>query len=102
MIVVLSKEITISRRPIEKGTSDMSIFQTFNNTFDMFLFLIKKTFFDFWDNLGAILIINLGYFAILAFTVYVPSHFPPFHILSVLSILLSFLFFLYIQAPSIV
>ena len=99
MIVVLNKEITISRRPIEKGTSDMSIFQTFNNTFDMFLFLIKKTFFDFWDNLGAILIINLGYFAILAFTVFVPSPFPPLHILSLFTYFIKFsLFFLYTGA----
>jgi hypothetical protein len=65
----------------------------------MFLILIKKTFFDFWDNLGAILIINLGYFAILAFTVYVPSHFPPFHILSLFTYFIKFsLFFLYTGA----
>ena len=65
----------------------------------MFLFLIKKTFFDFWDNLGAILIINLGYFAILAFTLYVPSHFPPLHILSLFIYFIKFsLFFLYTGA----
>ena len=61
--------------------------------------LIKKTFFDFWDNLGAILIINLGYFAILAFTVFVPSPFPPFHILSLFTYFIKFsLFFLYTGA----
>jgi hypothetical protein len=65
----------------------------------MFLFLIKKAFFDFWDNLGAILIINLGYFAILAFTVYVPSHFPSHHILSLAAYFIKFsLFFLYTGA----
>lgn len=32
----------------------------------MFNFLIKKTFFNFWDNLGIILIINLGYLIVLA------------------------------------
>jgi hypothetical protein len=66
---------------------------------DMFLFLIKKTFFDFWDNLGAILIINLGYFAIFAFTVYVPSQFPPHHILSLFAYFIKYsLFFLYTGA----
>jgi hypothetical protein len=62
----------------------------------MFLFLIKKTFFDFWDNLGAILIINLGYFAIFAFALYVPSHFPRYPILSLFAYFIKFsLFFLY-------
>ena len=65
----------------------------------MFLFLIKKTFFDFWDNLGAILIINLGYFAIFAFTVYVPLHFPPLPILFLITYFIQFsLFFLYTGA----
>lgn len=65
----------------------------------MFLFLIKKAFFDFWDNLGTILIINLGYFAILAFTVFVPSHFPSHHILSLFTYFIKFtLFFLYTGA----
>ena len=65
----------------------------------MFLFLIKKTFFDFWDNLGTILIINFGYFAILAFTIYVPSHFPQLHILSLFTYFIKFsLFFIYTGA----
>jgi len=71
----------------------------FNNTFDMFLFLIKKTFFDFWDNLSAILSINLGYVAILGIAVYVPSHFQQLHILSLLTYFIKFsLFFLYTGA----
>src|SRR5271157_2886138 len=32
----------------------------------MFGFLIKKAFFDMWDNLFRILIMNLGYIAVLA------------------------------------
>lgn len=65
----------------------------------MFLILIKKTFFDFWDNLGAISIINLGYFAILAFTANVSSHFPPHHILSLFVYFIKFsLFFIYTGA----
>ena len=32
----------------------------------MFGFLVKKAFFDMWDNLFRILIMNLGYIAILA------------------------------------
>ena len=65
----------------------------------MFLFLVKKAFFDFWDHLGAMLIINLGYFAILAFTVYVPSHFASHHILSLVTYFIKFsLFFLYTGA----
>ena len=32
----------------------------------MFGFLVKKGFFDMWDNLFRILIMNLGYIAILA------------------------------------
>jgi hypothetical protein len=65
----------------------------------MFLFLIRKTFFDFWDHLGAILIINLGYWVIFAFTVYVPSHFPSHPVWSVIANLIKFsLFFLYTGA----
>jgi len=59
----------------------------------MFLFLIKKAFFDFWDHLGAILIINLGYFAIFALVIYVPSPFAPLPILSLLTYFIKFSFF---------
>ena len=36
-------------------------------------FLIKKTFFDLWDNLFRIALINLGFIASLAFPVFVPG-----------------------------
>ena len=62
----------------------------------MFLILIKKAFFVFWDHMGAILIINLGYFVILAYAVFTPSPFHPLHVLSILTYLLKFsLFFIY-------
>jgi hypothetical protein len=38
----------------------------------MFGFLIKKTFFDMWDNLITIVLMNLGFIASLAVVVYVP------------------------------
>jgi hypothetical protein len=38
----------------------------------MFGFLIKKTFFDMYDNLIAIALLNVGYILIMAFCVYVP------------------------------
>jgi hypothetical protein len=46
----------------------------------MFGFLIKKTFFDMWDNLIRIVILNLGFILILAAIVYLPLPFrssPP-------------------------
>ena len=33
----------------------------------MFCFLIKKAFFDMWDNMFRILLMNLGYILVLAF-----------------------------------
>jgi hypothetical protein len=36
-------------------------------------FLIKKTFFDLWDNLFRIALVNLGFIASLAFPVFVPG-----------------------------
>jgi len=46
----------------------------------MFGFLIKKAFFDFWDNLIRIVILNLGFILLLAILVYFPLLFkdsPP-------------------------
>lgn len=39
----------------------------------MFGFLVKKTFFDMWDNMFRIVFLNLGYLAVFSFLVYVPS-----------------------------
>jgi hypothetical protein len=52
----------------------------------MFGFLIKKAFFDMWDNLIRIVLLNLGYIAIFAVLVYFPLLFqsvPPLFYLSV-------------------
>lgn len=38
----------------------------------MFGFLIKKAFFDFWDNLFRVLLLNLGYLVLAALLVYFP------------------------------
>ncbi len=38
----------------------------------MFGFLIKKTFFDFWDNLFRIILMNLGYIAVVGLAILVP------------------------------
>ncbi len=39
----------------------------------MFSFLIKKTFFDLWDNLFRVILMNLGYIAVVGLAVLVPS-----------------------------
>jgi hypothetical protein len=39
----------------------------------MFGFLIKKTFFDLWDNMFRVALINLGFIASVAFPVFIPS-----------------------------
>ena len=44
-------------------------------------FLIKKNFFDLWDNFFKIVFINLGFIASLAFPVFVPSLFAPLPVL---------------------
>jgi hypothetical protein len=53
---------------------------------DMFGFLIKKTFFDMWDNLIRIVILNLVLVAVLAVLVYFPllaKNSPPLFYLSI-------------------
>jgi uncharacterized membrane protein YesL len=39
----------------------------------MFSFLVKKTFFDMWDNLFRIILMNLGYIAVMGLAVVIPS-----------------------------
>ena len=58
-------------------------------------FLLKKFFFDLWDNLFAILSLNLGFLFFLALAFFLPSLLPPF--LSIAGILLFFtvIFFLF-------
>ena len=38
----------------------------------MFGFLVKKWFFDMWDNLYRIVILNLGFLGCVAFLLYIP------------------------------
>jgi hypothetical protein len=65
----------------------------------MFPFLIRKTFFDLWDHLGVILLINLGYVALFAFAVYASSPLAPLHGVSLLLFVFKLaLFFLYTGA----
>lgn len=62
----------------------------------MFGFLIKKAFFDMWDNLIRIVILNLGFILILAVLVYFPllfrSSFPFFAIALALGVALLFVY----------
>ena len=46
-------------------------------------FLIKKTFFDLWDNLFRIALVNLGFIACMAFLVYLPGLFEGIPALSI-------------------
>ena len=57
----------------------------------MFGFLIKKTFFDMWDNLFRIVALNLGFLASFALLIYLPLLFQNNLILSYLSIFFSLL-----------
>jgi hypothetical protein len=50
---------------------------------DMLFLLIKKAFFDFWDNLGSIIVVNLGYFFIFAAMEYSPLSLPKHPIFSI-------------------
>ncbi len=52
----------------------------------MLLFMIKKTFFDWWDNFFIIFLMNIGYILILALIFSIPIPFPD-------SLLVSFIFF---------
>ena len=56
-------------------------------------FCIKKTFFDFWDNLFLIVLLNVGFILVLGIAVYLPSllNFSPF--LSICGLFLGILLF---------
>ncbi|TVR59014.1 MAG: hypothetical protein EA426_07845 [Spirochaetaceae bacterium] len=69
----------------------------------MALFLIKKWFFDLWDNFLAIILLNLGFIVILAFPVFIPELLiEASPALSLFSLILGvFLFFIYAGAASL-
>ncbi|MDR1046987.1 MAG: hypothetical protein LBL64_04370 [Treponema sp.] len=50
-------------------------------------FLIKKNFFDLWDNMFRVALLNLGFFAPLAFTLLLPSLLADIPILSIAVVL---------------
>ncbi len=61
----------------------------------MFSFLIKKAFFDLWDNLFRIILMNLGYIAVIGVAILVPYgvsylHFFPDFVQILLAILVPF------------
>ena len=57
----------------------------------MILFLIKKNFFDLWDNLFKVAIVNIGFIASLAFPVFVPMLLAPLPVLEIVVQLLGIL-----------
>ncbi len=67
----------------------------------MFGFLIKKTFFDMWDNLISIALLNLGFILVAGITIYFPVIFKSVPVLFFISLFIGFvLFFLYSGAVS--
>ncbi|MDR1973001.1 MAG: hypothetical protein LBQ46_13900 [Treponema sp.] len=54
-------------------------------------FLIKKTFFDLWDNLFRVALLNLGFIASVAFPVFIPGLLLSVPVLSVASMLIGIL-----------
>ena len=65
-------------------------------------FLIKKNFFDLWDNLFKIVLINLGFIASSAFPIFVPMLFEGLPFLGMLSLLIGILWcFVYLSAAAL-
>ena len=68
----------------------------------MFGFLIKKSFFDLWDNLFKVAIINIGFIISLAFPVFIPSLLAPVPVLGMGSLFIGILWcFVYLSAAGI-
>ena len=65
-------------------------------------FLIKKNFFDLWDNLFKIAIINIGFIASLAFPVFVPTLLTQVPVLGMGAMLIGILWcFVYLSAAAL-
>ena len=65
-------------------------------------FLIKKNFFDTWDNLFRVALVNLGFIASLAFPVFVPGLFASIPILGMLALFVGILWcFVYLSAAAL-
>jgi hypothetical protein len=54
-------------------------------------FLIKKTFFDLWDNLFRVALLNLGFIASVAFPVFIPGLLLSLPVLSIISMVVGIL-----------
>jgi hypothetical protein len=65
-------------------------------------FLIKKSFFDIWDNLFKIAIINLGFIASLSIPVFIPQLLASVPVLGMASLLIGILWcFVYLSAAAL-
>jgi len=65
-------------------------------------FLIKKNFFDFWDNLFKMALINLGFLASIAFPIFIPPLFGAIPFLGMLTLLVGILWcFVYLSAAAL-
>jgi hypothetical protein len=68
----------------------------------MFGFLIKKTFFDLWDNMFRIALINLGFIAVVAVPVFLPGLFAAYQVLSMATLILGvFICSVYLSAAAL-
>jgi len=65
-------------------------------------FLIKKSFFDIWDNLFKIALINLGFIASLSFPIFIPQLLEPIPLLGLASMFIGILWcFVYLSAAAL-
>ena len=65
-------------------------------------FLIKKNFFDLWDNLFKVALINIGFIASLAFPVFIPSLLASVPVLGMGALLVGILWcFVYLSAAAL-
>ena len=68
----------------------------------MFGFLLRKSFYDLWDNLFRIALINLGFVLFLAFPVFIPSLLTPFPVLGMIALIIGILWcFVYLSAAAL-
>ena len=64
-------------------------------------FLIKKNFFDMWDNLFKVALLNIGFIASLAFPVFIPTLLAPVPALGMLTLFIGILWcFVYLSATA--
>jgi hypothetical protein len=65
-------------------------------------FLIKKTFFDLWDNMFRIIFVNLGFIAVAVIPVFLPGLFAAYPLVSILVLVLGiFLCSIYFSAAAL-